>query len=119
MAPNAALSFSRPEALLLLLLLVPLAIYLSRAGLALLRRGRKRLSLGLRIAIITLLVLALSGFEVVRAIDRLSVVFLVDRSDSISASEKAHEGEYLRGALAQMKESDAAGVIAFGADALV
>ena len=57
MAPNAALSFSRPEALLLLLLLVPLAIYLSRAGLALVRRGRKRLSLGLRIALITLLVL--------------------------------------------------------------
>ena len=76
MLPSTGLSFSRPEALLLVLLLVPLAVYLSRTSLALLRRGRRRFSLGLRLVVITLLVLALAGVEVVRAADRLSVVFL-------------------------------------------
>ena len=43
------------------LLGVVLAVYLSRTSLALLRRNRRRFSLGLRIVIITLLVLALAG----------------------------------------------------------
>src|SRR2546421_9819526 len=102
MLTNAGLTFSRPGALLLLLLLVPLAVYLSRTSMALLRRNRRRFSLGLRILIITLLVVALSGLEVVRASDRLSVVFLLDRSDSISGAQKAQEAQYVADTLKQM-----------------
>ena len=50
------LVFARPYALLLLLLLVPLAVYLSRTSMALMRPLRRRWSLALRIVPITLLV---------------------------------------------------------------
>ncbi len=86
---------------------------------ALLRRNRRRFSLGLRVLIITLLVVALSGLEVVNASDRLSVVFLLDRSDSVSAAQKAQEAQYVAEAIKQMGPSDGAGVVVFGADALV
>ncbi len=113
------LSLARPLALLFLLALVPLAVYLSRTSMALMRPRRRRWSLALRIALITLLVLALSGLSVVRAADRLSVVFLVDRSDSISAEARALQAQYINSAIEGMKEGDAAGVVVFGADALV
>src|SRR5207248_3315908 len=109
MLSNTGLAFSRPGALLLLLLLVPLAVYLSRTSMALLRRNRRRFSLGLRVFIIVLLVMALSGLEVVQASDRLSVVFLLDRSDSISPAQKAQQAQYVAGALKQMGAGDGAG----------
>jgi uncharacterized membrane protein len=115
----AGISFGRPEALVLLLVLVPLAIYLSRTSMALLRPRRRALSLGLRIAIITLLVLALGGMGVVRAADNLSVVFLLDRSDSVPSSVQSAQAAYVREAFGSMKESDSAGVVMFGGDALV
>ena len=58
MIGELGLSFSRPVALLLLVLLVPLTVYLSRTSLAYLRRGARRWSLGLRLAIVALLVLS-------------------------------------------------------------
>src|SRR6476646_4310001 len=116
MDTNLGFSFTRPEALILLLLLVPLAVYLSRTSLALLRRNRRAFSLGLRILIITLLVLALAGLQVVNASDRLSVVFLLDRSDSIPAAQKALGTEYVSQALKSMGANDQAGVVVFGAE---
>src|SRR5215210_5135597 len=115
----AGFSFARPEALLLLLLLVPLAVYLTRTSMALLRKGRRQFSLAVRLVIIALLVLSLAGVEVVRASDQVSVVFLLDRSDSIGDEGRAAQADYLEGALAGMSPGDAAGVVVFGADALV
>jgi hypothetical protein len=113
------LDFSRPLALVLLLVLVPATVYLSRTSVALLRPRRRRLSLSLRIILLTLVVLALAGLGVARAAEKLSVVFLVDRSDSVSATERAAQAAYLQSAITGMKEGDTAGVVAFGADALV
>src|SRR5437868_13855097 len=104
------LSFTRPEGLLLVVLL-PLAVYLTLRGRALMRRNRKRLSLVLRSTIIALLVLAISGLQLVQASDRLSVVFLVDHSDSITPGQQAQQAEYVRSALAAMGPDDAAGVV--------
>ncbi|MEO8288437.1 MAG: VWA domain-containing protein [Chloroflexota bacterium] len=112
-------SFSRPEALLLLLLLVPLTVYLTRTSMALLRPQRRRFSLALRLVVISLLVLALAGLGIVRASDRLSVVFLLDRSDSVPLSTQAAQTAYVSDAMASMRETDAAGAVVFGADALV
>src|SRR5689334_1730235 len=119
MPANLGLAFQRPEALLLLLALVPLAIFLSRTSHAYSRRGRRRLSLGIRLIIITVLVLALAGLQLVSSNDRLSVVFLLDRSDSVSAASRAAQDDYVRRAISGMGENDSAGVIEFGADALV
>jgi Mg-chelatase subunit ChlD len=119
MSSFAGLSFARPEALLLLAVLIPVTVYLSRTGLVNLRPSARRVSLALRIVIVTLLVLALSGMSVVQATGRLSVVFLLDRSDSVGAQQRALQSEYLRQAMQDMREGDGAGVIMFGADALV
>ncbi|HVF99480.1 MAG TPA: vWA domain-containing protein, partial [Chloroflexia bacterium] len=119
MIGELGLSFSRPVALLLLLLLVPLTVYLSRTSLAFLRRGARRWSLGLRLAIVVLLVLSLAGAGIVRADQRLSVVYLLDRSDSVSAGAQAQQAEYVAQAIAELRDGDAAGVIVFGSDALV
>lgn len=119
MIGEPGLSFSRPVALLLLLLLVPLTVYLSRTSLAFLRRGVRRWSLGLRLAIVALLVLSLAGTGIVRADQRLSVVYLLDRSDSVSADAQAQQAEYVSRAIADLREGDQAGVVVFGSDALV
>lgn len=113
------LSLSRPIALLFLLVLVPLAVYLSRTSMALMRPRRRRWSLALRIMLITLLVLALGGLGIVRAADRLSVVFLVDHSDSIAADARLQQAAYLNTAIHDKSEGDQAGVVMFGADALI
>jgi Mg-chelatase subunit ChlD len=112
-------SFARPEALLILLMLVPLTIYLSRTSIAFLRPRSRRLSLALRIAIVTLLVTALAGAAVVRAADKFSVVFLLDHSDSVPAAAQSAQAAYVRTAISAMKENDSAGVVVFGANALV
>src|SRR5690242_505662 len=119
MPTSTGLSFARPEALLLLAVLLPLAVYLSRTSLALLRRGRRRISLALRLLIIVLLVLTLSGVSIVSASNHLSVVFLLDRSDSVSGTQQGAAQNYVRSAISAMGTDDSAGVVMFGADALV
>src|SRR5215218_1614005 len=101
------LSFTRPVALLLLIVLVPLTVFLSRTSLA------------LRLLIVTMLVLALAGVGIVRASDTKAAVFLLDRSDSVSAEQQAAHADYVRRAIAAMSEGEQAGVVVFGNDALV
>lgn len=119
MGADLGVSFSQPYALLLLLLLVPLTVYLSRTSLAHLRRGARRWSLRLRLAIVVLTVLGLAGTSLVQSNGRLSVVFLMDRSDSVPVAGQAQQAAYVRGAIAALKPGDGAGVVEFGADALV
>src|SRR5215210_1457484 len=113
MESNTGIQFARPAALLLLLALVPLTIYMVGTSMALLRRSARRLSLGLRLAIILLLVLSLSGVSVVHSADQLSVIFLLDRSDSVSSGNRAIQAEYVSHAIAGMKSNDNAGVVVF------
>src|SRR5512132_2600039 len=113
------LSFTRPFALVLLLLLVPLTVSLSRTSRALLRPATRRASLALRILIVALLVLALSGVGIVEASKNIAAVFLLDKSDSVPAEQQAAQAEYVRQAIMGMSEGEQAGVVVFGADALV
>lgn len=75
--------------------------------------------MGLRIAIITLLVLSLSGPGITTAINRLSVVFLLDHSASVGTEEQAQQVAFVHDAIDALGEDDSAGVVVFGADALV
>src|SRR5439155_26514548 len=104
---------------LLALALVPLAWWIGRHSVAALPRARRRVSHVVRAVLITLLVLALAGLQWVQAVDTLSVVFLLDRSDSVGPAQQAASAAFVRQAIAGMSERDRAGVIAFGADALV
>jgi Mg-chelatase subunit ChlD len=111
------MSFETPLALILLLVL-PLAAWMAWPGRG---PGRRReiISLLLRLLILLCLVLSLAGLNLVSRVDRLAVVFLLDRSDSVPPSAQAAEVIYVRQALKNMGPDDLAAVVAFGADALV
>lgn len=112
------LSITNPAALILLVLL-PLFWWIGRQGLAYMRPLRRRLALGLRLALITMLILSFAGFQTVSAVNNLAVVFLVDRSDSIDAASQIHELDYVRTAIREMGSEDQAAVVFFAADAVV
>lgn len=111
------MTFTTPLALLLLLALLPV-IYLGWPRLKY-RRGRDIASLILRVLIVTMVTLALAGAQIVRAADKLAVVFLVDVSDSVGQEARQEQTAFISEALTAMRPDDEAAVIAFGGDALV
>ena len=112
------LSFIYPAALWLLLIIPPLV------GLALLghrrpTRARFWTGLVLRTLLFLALVLSLAGMQVRTRTEQLTVVFVVDASDSVPAEERARALSFLRTSLQEMPPSDRAAIVVFGADALV
>lgn len=120
------MTFSTPWALGLLLLL-PMLVWLgwpTRGA----SRGREALSLAVRLLLALLLILSLAGLEVRRGANTLSVVFLIDGSDSmrvpltvgdVTTTPRGLAVEYVRRAMREMGPDDRAGVIVFGGDAVV
>lgn len=104
---------------LLLLGLVPLLLWAARGRLLHLSPLRRRVIIGLRLLLLTLLALALADLHAVRESDRLSVLFLLDQSDSMSASARTEALDFVQAATANMATDDRAGVIVFGENALV
>jgi len=116
------MSFTTPAALLLLVAL-PLVAWLVWPGK---RRGGGRprprsgwVGLVLRLLILTLIILSLAGAQLARAVDDLAVVFLVDASDSMSRESVAAAEAFVRQAVEAMGPDDRAGIVLFGANALV
>ncbi|MDO8585810.1 MAG: VWA domain-containing protein [Armatimonadota bacterium] len=113
------IQFTKP---LYLLLLPPIAYYawsLSRRSLTDMSKFRSRLALGLRLAIVIMLVFALAGARMVRNAAEQCVIFVMDVSDSIPRTNQDAALRYVNNALKTMKSSSKAGVIAFGGDASV
>ncbi|HEX7172916.1 MAG TPA: VWA domain-containing protein [Candidatus Limnocylindria bacterium] len=81
--------------------------------------GRRIASLAIRLALVSCLVLALAGLRLALPADRLSVVFLLDASDSMLDATRAELVEWARDAVRGKPEADTAGVVVFGANALV
>lgn len=105
--------------LLWLLLLLPLT-----AGLALLgpRRPTKTRfwsALGLRLALLTLIILALAGIQLRLRANVLTAVFLLDVSDSVPAAEQERGEAIIRQAIQAMPPGDRAAVVVFGQEPLV
>ena len=101
------------------LLLIPLAWALAALAPRALSPLRRRLSLILRMLVLLLVVLALAGAQLRRSVDQLTVVFLVDVSDSMPIGSRQQASEYLREAIEAMPAGDQAAVVLFGKDALV
>ena len=110
---------SRPELLLLGLLLLAVTIGLSLAARHHLAKARRRLSLILRAVILGCLALALAGFAIVWPVDRLTTVFVVDLSDSVGQQGRESSLAYLRDSLELRPDGDKAAIVAFGSEALV
>lgn len=105
-----------------LLLLIPTLLITVVPHLAARRRigtSRRRAALFVRSLLVAALVFALGGFQLILPVDRLATVFVVDLSDSVGTPGRESALAFLRESLAVMPEGDAAGVVAFGKDALV
>jgi len=130
-----SLSFVYPVALILLIILPVLWVFtlLAQAG-DLMQRDRSQgilaalrklitpqtwLSLTLRIMILIALILALAGTQLVRPVDNLTVVFLVDGSDSVTPAQREWAMDYINETLAGREPDDRAAVVVFGENALV
>lgn len=112
------LEFTNPMALLLLLL-VPAAIYLTRHSLANLSVRRAGASLTVRLLILLLAVLALAGFRVRTSSRDLALIFLVDVSASVAQDQKQGVIEFINGEINRAAPQDYLGIIAFGREASV
>lgn len=73
----------------------------------------------MRTLIAVALVFAFAGVQLVRPVDRLTTVFLLDGSDSMPASTRAQAEVFIRMALEAMPADDQAAIIVFGDNALV
>ncbi len=113
------ISFDTPLALLLLVPLGLAVIGLHRASRRRMGRWRRAATLGARLLLLSLLVSALAGLAVVVPVDRMAVVYVVDVSDSVGTAGREAALAYIRTSLQTRRAGDLAGVVAFGADALV
>ncbi|MBI2776498.1 MAG: VWA domain-containing protein [Chloroflexi bacterium] len=105
-----------------LLVLVPALLITLVPHLAARRRigaVRRRVALAVRTLLLLALVFALGGFQLVLPVDRLATVFVVDLSDSVGTAGRENALAFVRESLDEMPEGDAAGIVAFGKDALV
>jgi uncharacterized membrane protein len=112
------LTFIFPQALWLLLLLIPL-LAIAFLGPRRLPPWELGLSLLLRAAILAGLVLALAGAQLVRPVDAVTTIFLLDGSDSVALSQRARAETFVQGALAAMPNDSQAALVVFGGRAVV
>src|SRR5687768_5694015 len=112
-------SVSRPELLVVGLLLFAITLGLSLAARHHLSKGRRRVSLLIRSVMLASLVLALSGFAIVWPVDRLTTVYVVDLSDSVGTAGRESALAFVRDSLVERKGNDQAAIVAFGGEALV
>jgi uncharacterized membrane protein len=114
-----SVAFDTPLALLLLVPALGLTAALHVASRRRLGAARRRAALLLRTLVLTALVFALAGFQLVLPVDRLATVFVVDLSDSVGNAGREDALAFLRETLAEKPDGDVAGIVAFGREALV
>lgn len=110
-------SFNYP----LLLFIIPLAaalVLLTSKRISGLARWRKNTILALRITVIVLLTLCLSGFGLKKLTDSSTTVFVLDRSESSSKSKTIIE-EFVREAIKTKNSNEKVGIVTFGANSSV
>jgi len=105
-------AFARPEAFWLFLL-VPLIGVLG-VGWGVRRRRVSRTVLGLRLAIVSLMVFGLAEPLLTQGADAASTVFVIDRSRSLADDTAASATTWVADALASAGVTDRAAVVSFG-----
>ena len=114
-----AISFDQPFLLALLAPSCVLVFILWRSSRVYLPSFRRHAALVLRLLTLVLLVTAISGPTLRLNATNLSVVLLLDRSDSITPAERAQEEDLVAQALARKGPDDQIGIIGFAGTATV
>ncbi len=115
---NEVFQFDHPQALWLLLLV---AVVLLFAWTSRRRVSRRRLVLSsiVRLVFLLGLIAAVSGLNHGKFVDDLGVVFVLDRSASVSEGGRKTSLQFVQDAMNHMEEGDRTGVVVFGADAYI
>jgi len=100
-------------------ILIPYLIYVSRKSFIDAAPWRKNLTLGIRILVLLFMVLALTDLKWRRQSETLAVIFAVDVSDSISASQREEVAQQINDAVKNLRDSDKFSIITFAANASV
>ncbi|MAU10034.1 MAG: hypothetical protein CL607_09455 [Anaerolineaceae bacterium] len=109
------MSIANPNILLVLILALPLTWYIGWPRYAF-RRRRDIASLLIRTVLLLLVMLAISGLQLVRAVEKQGVVFLVDVSDSVGTELQEAQLAYIQDAIAEKPSDDEWAIVVFGAD---
>jgi hypothetical protein len=96
-------TFGRPWWLLAIPLLIPPLVWMSRRSLAGMGTFRRWLAILLRVAVITLVVLALAETRAVKRRDALTTLFLIDTSESMPIEWRARVFDFIGAAEAQFQ----------------
>lgn len=113
------ISFTNPWALLLFPPLAAYFIWLGRKSHADLSTARRRLAIGVRLVVLGLIVLALSGMQFVRFNRNQATMFVLDYSDSIAPADKERALEYIKKAAKGKRPNDQVGIVVFGREAFI
>lgn len=114
-----AITFDQPLVLALLVPSLALVVLVWRSSRVYLPTFRRYAALGLRLLTVSLLVVALSGPNLRLNANTLSLVLLLDRSDSITPAERAQEEDFVSQTLAHKAADDQVAVIGFAGAAQV
>ena len=115
------LGFDHPGYLWLLLAL-PLLWWIGYASLGALGKSRRALALLFRTVVWTAIVFALAGVQLVWVSDRVTVMYLLDQSDSIPRVKRELMLDYVIEDVRQHRNrarEDRAGIVVFGRDAAI
>src|SRR5437868_8636299 len=112
------IEFTNPWALVLLAL-IPVAVYFARHSLANLSRQRGRASIIVRVVILLLVVLALAGLRIRTSSRDVALLFLVDVSASVAQDSRQFVFDAINGEINRAGPRDYVGVIAFGREPAV
>ncbi len=107
---------------LLLLLLIPLVWWLGLKSLAGLGPWRRSIAIALRTAVMLLVIFAIAGIQWIWSSEKLTVIYLLDQSDSIPVAKRQLMFEYAIQSVKQHRHSerqDRAGLIVFGREASI
>jgi hypothetical protein len=111
------IQFTHPYYLLLLPLALGWVIWLAWKSDVQISAWRRWLAFSIRTLIVTGLVLALAGLQLLRPMEGMNVFFLLDRSDSIPQAQQDWSRAYVTKSTAEKKREDKAGIIVFGSEA--
>ena len=105
-----------------LLVLIPIAWYVSRDSLSSMGTWRRYFALGLRTVVLLLLIGTLAEPQFLRINDRMTVIYLLDQSESIPGALRDAMVRFVKADVAQHRNDskrDKAAVIVFASDASI
>jgi uncharacterized membrane protein len=111
-------TFSEPIYLLLLIPLVAWTVLFGRSMRGALP-GRRNGAIAVRILVIVLLILALSGLQTDHVNRGVATVFVLDRSASMNGPESHNAEQFIGKALEAEGQNDQAGLVVFGKDPMI